>query len=36
MESFFRLGFGGDTSELIGGLEKLELAIEEIKTKTKN
>ncbi len=31
MDSFFRLGFGGETEELKKGLEKLDLAIEEIK-----
>ena len=30
MDSFFRLGFGGETEELKNGLEKLGLAIEEI------
>jgi aspartate/methionine/tyrosine aminotransferase len=33
MDSYFRLGFGGDTTELIGGLENLTLALKEIKTK---
>ena len=31
MDSFFRLGFGGETEELKNGLEKLALAIEEMK-----
>ncbi|MFW9903232.1 MAG: aminotransferase class I/II-fold pyridoxal phosphate-dependent enzyme [Candidatus Thorarchaeota archaeon] len=31
MDSFFRIGFGGETDELKNGLEKLSLAIEEIK-----
>ncbi|MFX0210770.1 MAG: aminotransferase class I/II-fold pyridoxal phosphate-dependent enzyme [Candidatus Hodarchaeota archaeon] len=31
MDSFFRLGFGGKTEELKNGLDKLSLAIEEIK-----
>ncbi|MHA2225297.1 MAG: aminotransferase class I/II-fold pyridoxal phosphate-dependent enzyme [Candidatus Hodarchaeales archaeon] len=30
MDSFFRLGFGGETEELKNGLEKLELAINEV------
>ena len=31
MDSFFRLGFGGETEELKKGLKKLELAINELK-----
>jgi len=30
MDSFFRLGFRGETKELKNGLEKLELAIDEV------
>jgi aspartate/methionine/tyrosine aminotransferase len=35
MDTFFRLGFGGDTEELASGLEKLELATNEIVSKRK-
>lgn len=31
MDSYFRIGFGGETEELKKGLEKLDLAIDEIK-----